>query len=217
MSWPRLQSEVLQDSCDCLQMYSLSSHSALSKPLTVLRLGRISAYTTLLEVTTPDQRQVKSHWGICKQIWIKRCCNDLRTKNTMLKTHLPLQKDGASALTVNIINTEKNSDYSPSHESSLFSNKMVTHNLAGIVHILKVRCVIPCKASGTRTKSFAHHLASWSYEPAESCMQQVIILTNIQPTYLWQNWSNITITPEDNWPDQIFISMTTDHDVQKCF
>lgn len=32
----------------------------------------------------------------------------MRTKNTTLKMHFPLQKDAASAVTVNIINTEKN-------------------------------------------------------------------------------------------------------------
>lgn len=164
-----------------------------------------------------DQHQVKPYWGICKQIWVKRFCNHLCTRNSMLKAHFPLQKAAVSAITVSIINTEENSHYSQLHEPRLFFvTKKITHILAVITHILKVKYVIPCKASGTRTKSFAHHLASWNYEPVESCMQQVIILTNVQPTYLWQNWFNVTIMPENDWPDQIFISMTTDHNVQKC-
>lgn len=64
-----------------------------------------------------DQHQVKSY---CKQIWIKRCCNDSRTKNTTLKVCFPLQKEAVSAVTVSIIDTEKNSDYSQLHEPSLF-------------------------------------------------------------------------------------------------
>lgn len=107
-------------------------------------------------------------------------------------------------------------DCSQLRESSLFCNKIIIHILAVIIHILKVRYAIPCEASGTRTKSFAHQLASRNHETVESCMQQVIIMTNVQPTYLRQNWSNVTIMPENNWPDQIFISMTTDRNVQKC-
>lgn len=74
---------------------------------------------------------------------------------------------------------EKNNSYSSSYKSYTVSQD-----------------AFPCKASGTRTKSFAQCLASWVDEQVESCVQQVIILMNVQPTCLWQNWFNVTVMSE---------------------
>lgn len=95
----------------------------------------------------------------------------LCTKSTRSKSSL--QKKTASAITASVINTEKKwlQWLFPVTEIQSFEKQKENNIIEVKIYTLKIRNVIPCKASETRTMSFIQRFASWSYEPVESCMQ----------------------------------------------
>lgn len=143
--------------------------TALSKLPTLLCLLKVSAYMPLL-----GDHINSNAWPASSQIilWnLQADLNKITLYNTLVYQEYKKQtshtKEGSH---YHNINTEEKLWLSSGIQ--YLCNKNVIHILVVIINILMVRNIIPCKVSGTGTLSFVHCLTSWSYKPAECCMQQ---------------------------------------------
>lgn len=176
-SWFELQPGVLWHPYDCLQMYSLNSHSVLYKLPVFLQ---ISSYMPLLGGHTSNSAWLAStpliRWNLQANLnkktlqWLTYQAYYALVYQEYKKQISPAKEDSLCHNSQCHQHREKViTVFIPSYWNPVFLKQKGNNIIEVKIYTLKIRNVIPCKASETR--SFIHCFASWSYEPVESCMQ----------------------------------------------